>query len=122
MSWKKKTLVVAFCFAALWGATALLGAPAVRAKQIQEMGLDSPNTGALDISNLSDEFLKQKTAKQGGHLWPWFECRAIACFPFIVQVKYGSVKGPETGYGGVAYYFCFFGFSCQLRDVSTWTS
>jgi len=121
MRWKRKSLVVAICFVALWSATAFLGAPAIRAKQIHAMGLDSPRTGTLDISYLSEDVVRQTAAKHG-HLWPWFECRTFACFPLIVRAKYGSMAGPEAGGGGVAYYFWCFGFSYQLRDVNTWVS
>src|SRR5579862_8101986 len=99
---------VAICVAALWAATALFGAPAIRARQLHEMGLDSPGPGIVDISHMSDDTVRQ-LSKKPKHLWPWFECRTFACFPFIVHVEYGRLNEPLNGYGGAAYYFWFFG-------------
>ena len=124
MRLKRKSFVwtaVTLCFVVLWVATGFFGAPAIRTVQLHEMGLDSPRVGTLDISYMSEDALKQRAAKEG-KLWPWFECRTFACFPFIVRAEYGSMVGRAAGGGGVAYYFWCFGLSYRLRDVGTWMS
>jgi len=122
MRLKRKSIVwvvIVLCFAVLWVATGFFGAPAIRTVQLHEMGLDSPRTGTLDISYMSENGLRQRAMKEG-KLGPWFECRTFACFPLIVRAKYGSKEGPAAGSGGVAYYFWCFGLSYRLRDVGTW--
>jgi hypothetical protein len=123
MQLKRKPIIwgsVAICLvAAFWAATAFFGAPAIRAKQLHEMGLDSSPPGVTDISYMSDDTV-EKLSRKPKHLWPWFRCQAFARLPFIVHVEYGQLKEPLNGFGTAADYFWFFGASFRLREYQTW--